>query len=61
MVPRTIGRGPRLPWPGWRCSDPDWQAASQALDDPMGKLLVIRRLLEADEHLPKRQPRAAPT
>ena len=19
MVPRTIGRGPRLPWPGWRC------------------------------------------
>ena len=47
--------------PGWRCSDPDWQAASQALDDPMGKLLVIRRLPEADEHLPKRQPRAAPT
>jgi len=46
---------------GWRCSDPDWQAASQALDDPMGKLLVIRRLPEADEHLPKRQPRAAPT
>jgi len=27
----------------------------------MGKLLVIRRLPEADEHLPKRQPRAAPT
>src|SRR5215217_4266772 len=19
MVPGTIGRGPRLPWPGWRC------------------------------------------
>jgi hypothetical protein len=26
-----------------------------------GKLLVILRLLEAEEHLPKRQPRAAPT
>ena len=29
--------GPRLPWPGWRCSDPEWQAAGHALDDPMGK------------------------
>ena len=52
--------GPRLPWPGWRCSDPERQAAGHALDDPMG-LLVILRLLEAEEHLPKRQPRAAPT
>ena len=40
-------------------TDPDWQAASQALDDLMGKLLVIRRLLEAEERLPKREPRAA--
>ena len=35
-------------------SDPDWQAASQALDDPMGKLVVVRRLLEAEERLPAR-------
>jgi hypothetical protein len=39
-------------------TDPDWQAASQALDDLMGKLLVIRRLLEAEERLPKRGQRA---
>jgi hypothetical protein len=38
-------------------TDPDWQAASQALDDLMGKLLVVRRLLEAEEHLPTRAPR----
>jgi hypothetical protein len=37
-------------------TDPDWQAASRALDDLMGKLLVIRRLLEAEERLPKREP-----
>ena len=42
-------------------TDPDWQAASQALDDLMGKLLVIRRLLEAEERLPKREPRADST
>ena len=30
------------------------QAASQALDDLMGKLLVVRRLLEAEERLPQR-------
>ena len=42
-------------------TDPNWQAASQALDDLMGKLLVIRRLLEAEERLPKREPRADPT
>jgi hypothetical protein len=41
-------------------SDPDWQAASQALDDLMAKLLVIRRLLEAEERLPRREPRADP-
>jgi hypothetical protein len=42
-------------------TDPNWQAASQALDDLMGKLLVIRQLLEAEERLPKREPRADPT
>src|SRR5215218_8719110 len=39
-------------------TDPDWQAASQDLDDLMGALLVIRRLLEAEERLPRRQRRA---
>jgi hypothetical protein len=38
-------------------TDPDWQAASQALDDLMGKLVVMRRLLEAEERLPMRAPR----
>jgi hypothetical protein len=37
-------------------TDPDWQAASQALDELMGKLMVIRRLLEAEERLPRREP-----
>ena len=41
-------------------TDPDWQAASQALVDLMGKLLAVRRLLEAEERLPKREPRAEP-
>jgi hypothetical protein len=41
-------------------TDPDWQATSQALDDLMGKLLVVRRLLEAQDRLPKREPRADP-
>ena len=36
-------------------TDPDWQAASQALDDLMGKLVVVRRLLEAEERLPQRR------
>jgi hypothetical protein len=38
-------------------TDPNWQAASQALDDLMGKLLVLRQLLEAEERLPTRAPR----
>ena len=38
-------------------TDPDWQAASQALDDLMGKLAVVHRLLEAEERLPQRTPR----
>jgi hypothetical protein len=42
-------------------TDPDWQAASQALDDLMGKLVVVRRLLEAEAHLPTRTPRADPS
>lgn len=40
--------------------DPDWQAASQALDDLMRKLLVVHRLLEAEERLAKRQRPANP-
>jgi hypothetical protein len=39
-------------------SNPDWQAASQALDDLMRMLLVVRRLLEAEERLAKRERRA---
>ena len=38
-------------------TDPDWQAAGQALDDLMGKLLVVRRLLEVEQRLPMREPR----
>jgi hypothetical protein len=41
-------------------SDPDWEAASQALDDLMRKLLVVHRLLEAEERLAKRERRADP-
>jgi hypothetical protein len=37
-------------------TDPDWQAANQALDELMRKLIVLRRLLEAEERLPKREP-----
>jgi hypothetical protein len=42
-------------------TDPDRHAASQALDDLMGKLLVMRRLLKAEERLPKRERPADPT
>ena len=38
-------------------SDPNWRTASQALDDLMRKLLVVHRLLEAEERLAKRAPR----
>jgi hypothetical protein len=38
-------------------TDPDWGSASQALDDLMRKLLVVYRLLEAEERLAKREPR----
>ena len=41
-------------------SEPDWQAASQALDDLMRKLLVVHRLLEAEERLAQRQPGSEP-
>ena len=41
-------------------SDPNWRTASQALDDLMRKLLVVHRLLEAEERLAKRRPRADP-
>jgi hypothetical protein len=36
-------------------SDPNWRTASQALDDLMRKLLVVHRLLEAEERLARRQ------
>jgi hypothetical protein len=38
-------------------SDPDWRTARQALDDLMRKLLVVHRLLEAEERLAKRERR----
>jgi hypothetical protein len=41
--------------------DPDWRTASQALDDLMRKLLVVHRLLEAEERLAGREPPAEPT
>jgi hypothetical protein len=37
-------------------TDPDRQAANKALDDLMRKLVVVYRLLEAEERLPKREP-----
>jgi hypothetical protein len=40
-------------------TDPDWQAATKALDELMGKLIVVHRLLEAEEHLPQREPRGS--
>jgi hypothetical protein len=42
-------------------SDPDWQAARQALDELVRKLLVVHRLLEAEERLTQHQPPAEPT
>jgi hypothetical protein len=39
-------------------SDPDWETASQALDDLMRRLLVVHRLLEAEERLARREPRS---
>jgi CheY-like chemotaxis protein len=41
-------------------SDPDGQAARQALDDLMRKLLVVHRLLEAEERLATREPGSKP-
>ena len=42
-------------------SEPDWQAARQALDELLRKLLVVYRLLEAEERLATREPPADPT
>jgi hypothetical protein len=42
-------------------SHPDWQAARQALDELLRKLLVVNRLLEAEERLATREPPADPT
>jgi hypothetical protein len=41
-------------------TDPDWQAADKALDELMRKLIVLHRLLEAEERLSRREPRADP-
>jgi hypothetical protein len=38
-------------------TDPNWRTAGQALDDLMRKLLVVHRLLEAEERLANREPR----
>jgi hypothetical protein len=37
-------------------TDPDWKAANKALDELMRKLIELRRLLEAEERLPRREP-----
>jgi hypothetical protein len=36
-------------------TDPDRQAANKALDELMGKLIMIHRLLEAEERHPRRE------
>jgi hypothetical protein len=41
-------------------SDPAWHAACQALDGLLRKLLVLNRLLEAEERLAEREPPAEP-
>jgi hypothetical protein len=41
-------------------SDPKWETARQALDDLMRKLLVVHRLLEAEERLARRERPADP-
>jgi hypothetical protein len=41
-------------------TDPTWRTAGQALDDLMRKLPVVHRLLEGEERLAKRTPRADP-
>ena len=41
----------------WAVSDPNWRTASPALDGLMRKLLVVHRLLEAEERLAKRERR----
>ena len=41
-------------------SEPDWQAARQALNELMRKLLVVHQLLEAEERLAKREPGSDP-
>jgi hypothetical protein len=42
-------------------TNPNWRTASQALDDLMRKLLVVHRLLEAEERLTDREPPTEPT
>jgi hypothetical protein len=67
----TTSRPPRREAPGEQgeahallvkaVSDVDWQAARQPLDELMRKLLVVHRLLEAEERLAKREPPTEPT
>ena len=38
-------------------SDPNWRTGQPALDDLMRKLIVLHRLLEAEDRLAKREPR----
>jgi hypothetical protein len=42
-------------------SDPDRQAARDALDELTRQLLMVHQLLEAEERLAKREPPAGPT
>jgi hypothetical protein len=42
-------------------SGSEWQAARQALDELLRKLLVVHRLLGAEERLAKREPPTEPT
>jgi hypothetical protein len=58
MTPEEQGQAHALPVKA--VSDPDWQAARQALDELMRKLLVVHRLLEAEQRLAKGQPPAEP-
>ena len=42
-------------------SNPDWRIASQALDELTRKLLVVHRLLEAEQRLTKQELPTEPT
>jgi hypothetical protein len=44
-----------------RSGDPAWQAAARPSGELLRKLLVMHRLLEAEERLAKREPPTEPT